>query len=170
MLRKNHRIIALTLTTAIALPLNLTIPQLLLAELTTLLTVNLPDIDQKLPFLKHRGITHTIWSWILISIMTFILTHNLLISSIASMSYLSHLIVYSLSIAGIRWLKPFTNNPNDSKYGICIGYTSTGQIIHHHFNFHGYRVGSPTEYLITALFGICCIILLSTYIFKTIHL
>lgn len=162
MLRNNHRIIALTITTAITLPLKLTLPQLTIIEITTLLTVNLPDLDQKLPFLKHRGITHTIWSWILITGTIFYLTNNLLISITASISYLSHLILDGLSIAGIRWFGPFTNNKNDSKYGICLGYNKYGKTIHHHFNFKGYRVGSPLEYIITAAFGICYIITLGT--------
>jgi membrane-bound metal-dependent hydrolase YbcI (DUF457 family) len=164
MLRRNHRIIALSITTAITLPLKLTLPQLLLVEITTLITANLPDIDQRLPFLKHRGITHTIWSWLIITATIFYLTNNTLISIIASISYLSHLIIDSLSIAGIRWFGPFTNNPNDSKYGIYLGYDKYGKTVHHHFNFHGYRVGSPLEYIITAAFGICYIITLESYL------
>lgn len=163
MLRSNHRIIALSITTAITLPLNLTISQIIIVEVTTLLTTNLPDIDQKLPLLKHRGITHTLWSWLFITVISFLIFHSILISIIASISYLSHLIIDSLSIAGIRWLGPFTNNKKDTKYGIFIGYDQHGKTIHHHFNFRGYRVGSPLEYIITAAFGICYIITLGTY-------
>lgn len=73
-------------------------------------TSTLPDFDRLIPFIRHRGITHSIWVIMIISYLTwkfktdvkyFIPMLGLLIG------YTSHIVGDAFSKAGIAWFYPF---------------------------------------------------------------
>ncbi|MBM7543782.1 metal-dependent hydrolase [Periweissella beninensis] len=138
MLKKNHQIVALAVNTGALLPFHPQLPTVIIATAITILTANIPDIDIKLPFVKHRGFTHTIWSWLLVSLLIYSLTQSKLCASMVSLSYLMHLITDSFSVAGIKWFAPLTTKS--------------------HTLFKGYKVGGPTEAVFASLCLGCYII------------
>lgn len=63
------------------------------------------------PWLKHRGMTHTIWIVPLWGLIGYGLELQLQITGLgltAAISYLSHIIADMLTPAGVRWLYPLT--------------------------------------------------------------
>ncbi|MDR0268467.1 metal-dependent hydrolase [Paenibacillus sp.] len=61
------------------------------------------------PWLKHRGLTHTVWALILWAYIGSGLEHQLQVEGIklvATAGYLSHLIADSLTPKGVKWLYP----------------------------------------------------------------
>lgn len=138
MLRKNHQIVALAANTGTLIPFHPDLQTVIIATAITVLTANIPDIDIKLPFVKHRGFTHTIWSWLLVSLLVYSLTQSKLIASMVSLSYLLHLITDSFSVAGVKWFAPLTSK--------------------NHILFKGYKVGGPTEAIIATICLGCYII------------
>lgn len=63
------------------------------------------------PWLKHRGLTHTIWMVPLWGLMGYGLEQQLAIDGLgltAALGYLSHIIADMLTPAGVRWLYPIT--------------------------------------------------------------
>lgn len=63
------------------------------------------------PWLKHRGLTHTIWVVPIWGLMGYGLEQQLAIEGLgltASLGYLSHIIADMLTPAGVRWLYPLT--------------------------------------------------------------
>lgn len=160
MLRRDHQIAALALVTN---PLLLTTPSLTWSTTVTAVTLTLilavlPDVDRYLPGCHHRGFSHTLWAWLLVTGGLSLLPLSPLLRLVGSLSYLAHLVIDSRSIANLRWLGPLTANPADSKYGIAVGVTPTGQIKHHHGHYRGYRVGGSVEAGLTILFLISDVI------------
>lgn len=73
-------------------------------------TATLPDFDQAIPFIRHRGITHSLWAILLIGYFTwrfqgdpmkFLPMLGLFIG------YTGHIVGDAFSKAGIAWLYPF---------------------------------------------------------------
>ena len=160
MLRRDHQIAALALVTN---PLLLTTPHLTWSTTVTAVTLTLilavlPDVDRDLPGCHHRGFSHTLWAGGLVTGALSLLPLTPLLVLVGSLSYLSHLVIDSLSIANLRWLGPLTANPADSQYGITVGVTPTGRIKHHHGRYRGYRVGGGVELGLTILFFISDVI------------
>ncbi|QYR19059.1 metal-dependent hydrolase [Paenibacillus sp. sptzw28] len=63
------------------------------------------------PWLNHRGMTHTLWAAALWSAIGWGLEEQLHIKGIATVSaagYLSHLIADTLTPSGVKWLYPLT--------------------------------------------------------------
>lgn len=66
------------------------------------------------PWLKHRGMTHTVWAVILWGLIGRGLEHQLQLPGImtaATLGYLSHLIADTLTPAGVKWLYPIYKKP-----------------------------------------------------------
>lgn len=93
------------------------VPQILsiLALLiVTFLTATLPDIDQYIPFIRHRGITHAIWIplglgylvWKFWNPQTLYDLSRLILLSGTFIGYTSHIIGDAFSSAGIAWFYP----------------------------------------------------------------
>lgn len=70
----------------------------------------LPDIDQYIPFMSHRGITHAIWIPLLLGYGTWAMrSEPYIFSGLLGMTigYTSHIIGDAFSSAGIAFLYPF---------------------------------------------------------------
>lgn len=64
------------------------------------------------PWLKHRGLTHTVWALVLWAAIGSGLEQQLQVEGImtvATAGYLSHLIADSLTPSGVKWLSPIFN-------------------------------------------------------------
>lgn len=62
------------------------------------------------PWLKHRGMTHTIWALGLWTAIGSGLQHQLQLEGImlvAALGYMSHLLADTLTPSGVKWLYPF---------------------------------------------------------------
>lgn len=73
------------------------------------LTATLPDMDQFVPFLGHRGITHAIWIPGIIFYFLWGSTGEPYLFAVLAgvfIGYTSHLIGDAFSTAGIAWLYP----------------------------------------------------------------
>jgi membrane-bound metal-dependent hydrolase YbcI (DUF457 family) len=69
----------------------------------------LPDLDLKIPALKHRGLFHTIWPIILILIVNLFLKKYVSFSITAlALGYGSHLFADALSQEGVTPLAPLS--------------------------------------------------------------
>jgi inner membrane protein len=74
-----------------------------------LIGTSLPDLDLKIPSLKHRGILHTIWPVILVLIVNAIFAKYLPFSIAAlALGYGSHLFADAITKEGVAPLYPFT--------------------------------------------------------------
>ncbi|WP_409346412.1 metal-dependent hydrolase [Paenibacillus sp. MBLB4367] len=61
------------------------------------------------PWLKHRGMTHTVWAVILWGAIGWGMENQLQVEGIAAVSvlgYVSHLVADTLTPAGVKWLYP----------------------------------------------------------------
>lgn len=84
----------------------------------------LPDIDRKLPFLEHRGMTHTVWFVAAGSLIIGVITGSLFGSPLAfgygtligTIGLGSHLVADVLTPSGIRPLMPVI----ETKYTFSI--------------------------------------------------
>jgi len=65
----------------------------------------MPDWDIKIPDLKHRGISHTLWPLALLFVLTWFLTQHWYIAAGVSAGYLAHLITDSMTVTGIYWFR-----------------------------------------------------------------
>ncbi|MNH84190.1 inner membrane protein [compost metagenome] len=66
------------------------------------------------PWLKHRGMTHTVWAVIIWGVIGQGLEKQLQlpgIMSVATLGYLSHLIADTLTPSGVKWLYPIYKKP-----------------------------------------------------------
>jgi membrane-bound metal-dependent hydrolase YbcI (DUF457 family) len=74
-----------------------------------LIGTSLPDLDLKIPSLKHRGILHTIWPVILILILNVVLARFLPFSIAAlALGYGSHLFADAITKEGVTPLSPLS--------------------------------------------------------------
>ena len=74
-----------------------------------LIGTGIPDIDLRIPSLKHRGILHTIWPVILILILNAVFAKYLPFSIAAlALGYGSHLLADAITKEGIIPLYPLT--------------------------------------------------------------
>lgn len=73
-----------------------------------------PDLDLKIPFMKHRTWTHSLLVFILSTIALSFLGNNIYI--VWAISYLAHLIADSFTSMGVPFLYPFIKE----KYGLKI--------------------------------------------------
>jgi len=74
-----------------------------------LVGTSLPDLDLKIPSLKHRGILHTIWPIILILILNVVLAGFLPFSIAAlALGHGSHLFADAITKEGVAPLFPLT--------------------------------------------------------------
>ena len=97
----------------------------------------LPDFDEKLPFWKHRGFSHSIW----IPFFTFVIGYVFKVPQILafSLGYFWHILIDSFSVRGIDWFYPIGRG--------TIKYTSGAQITRGHF-FGLYHTGKFSEYIV----------------------
>lgn len=61
------------------------------------------------PWLKHRGMTHTIWALCIWGVISYSLEQQLQVDglmAVATTSYLSHLLADTLTPQGVKWLYP----------------------------------------------------------------
>jgi membrane-bound metal-dependent hydrolase YbcI (DUF457 family) len=65
-----------------------------------------PDLDLKIPALKHRGIFHTIWPVLLILIVNFVFMKYSILA--LAIGYGSHLIADSLTVFGVAPIYPIS--------------------------------------------------------------
>lgn len=89
--------------------------------IATLLAARLPDLDQRIPFVPHRGPTHTLWfaGFAAMGSIGLVLhvapdpavTHVLLAAAAPVVGVLSHLVADALTPAGVKPLWPFLPTP-----------------------------------------------------------
>jgi len=74
-----------------------------------LIGTSFPDLDLRIPSLKHRGILHTIWPIVLILIVNYFLKNYVPFSIAAlALGYGSHLFADALTKEGVKPLYPLT--------------------------------------------------------------
>lgn len=74
-----------------------------------LIGTSFPDLDLRIPSLKHRGILHTIWPIILVLILNAVLARFLPFSITAfALGYGSHLFADALTKEGVKPLYPLS--------------------------------------------------------------
>lgn len=129
---------------------------------------SLPDIDVKISFIKHRGITHTVWFAIIIALIPTIITMNIpkeyigfigfgnyttpLIFILSFLAVMSHIVgdaitpygVAPLSIGALQNIPPFENYTHitEKNYGITI--TTAGNDL---ANFLFLKIGTFTIFI-----------------------
>jgi membrane-bound metal-dependent hydrolase YbcI (DUF457 family) len=70
---------------------------------------SLPDLDLRIPSLKHRGILHTIWPIVLILIVNYFLKSFIPFSIAAlALGYGSHLFADAITKEGVKPLAPLS--------------------------------------------------------------
>lgn len=84
-----------------------------------LLGARLPDLDQRVPFVPHRGPTHTIWFAILVGLLACGVGHSIgpqlpflgliLVGTVPGLGILSHLVADAITPAGVRPLWPVSD-------------------------------------------------------------
>lgn len=72
----------------------------------------LADLDNYLPFFKHRGMTHSIFALIPLWLLVIVAYHsqniiNLTLALSLALSWTSHLVGDAYSVSGVEWLYPF---------------------------------------------------------------
>ena len=105
--------------------------QALLLTAAAYIAAALPDWDLIIPFMKHRGISHSLLALVVVFIVA--IGASLYFSSIPlirwfmmgfPIGYLSHLIADSLTDHRVAWLQPF----DDTAFGFRVFNTSNGMI------------------------------------------
>lgn len=117
--RKVHRLIHSAIGGTIVLPsifLTAIEPAKILAGFGVwMIFATAPDLDHKIPFLKHRGFSHTFWMAIAVGYIGYKIPNYLLqdpqfayiIGSAAGFSYTLHLLEDMMTIGGGYSVKPF---------------------------------------------------------------
>jgi inner membrane protein len=100
----------------------------LVGVVSCVIVCNLPDIDQKLPLFKHRGFTHSLIAWFIITFI-FYTTNITDLTYGVGVGYASHLIADMSTPMGIELLWPFKYHlkiPLLSKYKWLTGILWVG--------------------------------------------
>lgn len=115
--RLGHYGVALLTYTPIAVltTVVITVQTVIIGAVVAIAMAMLPDIDHRLPFVRHRGITHTVWFagvigvllTLLIAVATSWFILALYLGFVATLSVCSHLLADAVTPMGIRPFKPF---------------------------------------------------------------
>ncbi|RBI60613.1 metal-dependent hydrolase [halophilic archaeon] len=117
MYRPGHYGVALLTYTPIAMLSSavITTQTVIIGGVITIAVAMLPDIDLRLPFVRHRGITHTVWFagivGVLLAIVVAVTTGwfklAIYLGGVATLSVCSHLLADAVTPMGIRPFEPF---------------------------------------------------------------
>ncbi|WP_433632706.1 metal-dependent hydrolase [Halomicrococcus sp. NG-SE-24] len=126
MYRPGHYGVALLTYTPIAMLSStiVTAQTVIVGAVITITVAMLPDIDLRLPFVRHRGITHTVWFagvvGVLLAIILAVATSWFILAvflgGVATISVCSHLLADAVTPMGIRPFEPFWS----SRYSLGI--------------------------------------------------
>jgi Predicted membrane-bound metal-dependent hydrolase (DUF457). len=99
----------------------------------------IPDIDQKIDFIEHRTITHTMWFVLLFALLSILLPFTMWFA----LGIFIHLFLDNLSRCGIAFFYPFTKYRHYGKDAKVVKRTHILKL---------YTTGKPSEGIVCAVF------------------